>query len=92
MRVPYSVAQLEMRLVNIATSYLESFHLQDLRCNKCGALKSTNLQPHCECSGSFGLMVTRKETLKKLRSLHTIAGFHSLHTVQAAVDHIIAMV
>ncbi|ETS61130.1 hypothetical protein PaG_05080 [Moesziomyces aphidis] len=89
---PYSVAQLEMRLVNIATSYLESFHLQDLRCNKCGALKSTNLQPHCECSGSFGLMVTRKETLKKLRSLHTIAGFHSLHTVQAAVDHIIAMV
>ncbi len=41
---PYNIAQLEMRLVNIATSYLESFHLQDLRCNKCGSLKQTNLQ------------------------------------------------
>ncbi|CBQ70431.1 probable POL2-DNA polymerase epsilon, calytic subunit A [Sporisorium reilianum SRZ2] len=89
---PYSIAHLEMRLINIATSYLESFHLQDLRCNKCGALKQTNLQPHCECSGSFGLMVTRKETLKKLKSLQTIAQYHGLATVNAAVEGILAMV
>ncbi len=89
---PYNMAALEIRLIQIAHSFLESFHLQDLRCNKCGALKQTNLQPHCDCSGSYGLMVTRKETLKKLKSLKTIADFHGLRTTSAAVEGVIAMV
>ncbi|CCF54758.1 hypothetical protein NDA11_001598 [Ustilago hordei] len=89
---PYNIAQLESRLVNIALGYLESFHLQDLRCNKCGALKHTNLQQHCDCSGAYGLMVTRKETLRRLRSLLTIAQFHGLGSVRVAVEGILAMI
>lgn len=89
---PYNISQLESRLVNIAMGYLESFHLQDLRCNKCGALKQTNLQPHCECAGGYGLMITRKETLRKLKGLKTIADFHGFKTVRGVVEEILAMV
>ncbi|SNX82388.1 probable POL2 - DNA polymerase epsilon, calytic subunit A [Melanopsichium pennsylvanicum] len=89
---PYNVAQLETRLVGIANGYLESFHLQDLRCNKCGSVKRDNLAGYCDCSGSYGLMMTRKETLKKLKSLKTISEFHGLRTVAAVVDATLAMV
>ncbi|KAN0061615.1 DNA polymerase epsilon catalytic subunit [Thecaphora frezii] len=83
---PYDRAALEMRLVDLAHGYVAGFTLQDLRCNRCGVLKDDSLQPHCSCSGTWGLMVTRKETLRRLRALVTIAEFHALPILKGAVE------
>ena len=89
---PYERTAIETRLIGIAYGYIASFTLQDLRCNKCGKLKDDSLRPHCSCSGTWGLMITRKETIRKLRSLRTIAEFHSLELLGEAVDALLTAV
>ncbi|EPQ31767.1 uncharacterized protein PFL1_01099 [Pseudozyma flocculosa PF-1] len=89
---PYDRTAIETRLVDIAHGYIASFTLQDLRCNRCGVLKDDSLQPHCDCSGSYGLMVTRKETVRKLRNLQAIASFHALDLLRGAVEALLVAV
>lgn len=83
---PYDRTAIEARLVGIVQRHVTTFALQDLRCNKCGRVRADNLGAQCSCSGSWGLTVTRKETLRRLRGLGTIAKFHSLDMLASVVD------
>lgn len=84
---------IEARCVSIASSYLTSFTLQDLRCTKCGAVRETDCQPQCtSCSGPWGLTVKRPDTMRKLRNLQSIAEYHRLRMLADAVEGILASI
>ena len=86
---PHDRAGIEERLIGVAQTYLENYSLQDLRCNKCGKVRADNLASHCGCSGSWGLTISRVETLRKLKSLRTIAQYHALPYLESAVDDLL---
>jgi DNA polymerase epsilon subunit 1 len=88
----YDRPALEHRLCGMANALVTTFALQDLRCNKCGGVRANNIAPHCNCSGSWGLTVTRKDTLRRLTAMRHLARFHALHVVEAAVASLIALV
>lgn len=90
---PLQKDQIEARCVSIASSYLSSFVLQDLRCGKCGAIRETDCQPQCSgCSGPWTLTVQRPETKRKLRNLLSIAKYHRLAMLGDAVEGMLAAI
>ncbi|CAO1637695.1 unnamed protein product [Parajaminaea phylloscopi] len=90
---PLHKDHIEARCVSIASSYLTSFTLQDLRCSKCGAVRETDCQPQCSsCSGPWCLTVTRPDTVRKLRNLRSIAAYHRLQLLGDAVEGMLACI
>ncbi|KDN44502.1 putative POL2-DNA polymerase epsilon, calytic subunit A [Tilletiaria anomala UBC 951] len=85
-KYPYDRTAIEERLVAIAQTYVENYTLQDLRCNKCSKVRADNLAKQCNCSGSWGLTISRMQTLRRLKSLRSIAAFHSQPYLQEAID------
>ncbi len=89
-RCPYDRAGIEERLIDIARTYVENYNLQDLRCNKCGNVRADNLAAQCACSGTWGLTISRVETIRRLKSMRTIAHYHALPNLQAATEEALA--
>ncbi|CEH14532.1 dna polymerase catalytic subunit a [Ceraceosorus bombacis] len=86
----YDRSAIEARLVSIAQSLLLTFALQDLRCNKCGGVRANNMAPHCSCSGTWGLTVSRKDTMRRLTLMRSLARYHALHVLESAVEPLLA--
>lgn len=89
---PYDRAQLEAKLVRRAYALLTRFTLQDVRCNKCGTERATQLQPRCECSGEWGLTLGRLDVRQQFRLLDDVARTHNLTNLREAVDGLLVLV
>ncbi|CAO1633464.1 unnamed protein product [Jaminaea pallidilutea] len=88
---PLQRDHIESRIVAIAHSYVTAFTLQDLRCNKCGGIRETDLQTTCaSCSGPWTWTVSRVETVRKLRNLRSIARYHGFEMLHVAVEGLLA--
>ncbi|KAL9936385.1 hypothetical protein V8E36_004453, partial [Tilletia maclaganii] len=88
---PYDRAAIEARLIDVLNGYLSAFALQDLRCLRCGTIRADNMGERCQCAGTWGLLVTRREAVHKIRSLGTIASWHGFENLKATVDQVMQM-
>lgn len=88
----YDRSAIEARLVSRAHSLLTAYAQQDLRCNRCGGVRPNNVAAHCDCSGSWGTTITRRETLRRLRLMQTVAKYHAMEILEGAVDGLLSIV
>jgi DNA polymerase epsilon subunit 1 len=88
---PYDRSDIELRLCRMAHDAVRTFTLQDLRCSRCHVLREGNVGLTCPCSGTWGLTLPRRDTMKKLNLLHRIAKFHRLDVLGEAVGGILEL-
>jgi hypothetical protein len=74
----YDRTAIELALVAQVHDLERRFAQQDLRCGKCGQIRSDNLSRHCQCSGAYQLTMNKSDTRRKLRTMVNVAIVHNL--------------
>jgi DNA polymerase epsilon subunit 1 len=77
---------IEERLLGIVESWIVEWTTQDLKCVRCGALKSNDFMEHCTCSGEWKEIVSRQDVSKKLGVMKKVAGFYELKMLTDVVE------
>ncbi|KAI0330341.1 DUF1744-domain-containing protein [Cubamyces sp. BRFM 1775] len=74
----YDRAGIEFALMRIVGDYERRFTQQDLRCSRCGQVRSDNVSKHCACSGNYKLTINKAEVRRKLRTIVNVALAHNM--------------
>ncbi|KAF8331488.1 uncharacterized protein EI90DRAFT_3145642 [Cantharellus anzutake] len=74
----YDRRAIEVSLIDSIRRLTTLYQVQDLKCSKCGQIKSDNLMAHCKCSGPYALTDGKVETRRKLRTVVNVASYHNL--------------
>jgi DNA polymerase epsilon subunit 1 len=68
----------EGKLIVMMQKSMASNALQDLRCQRCNAIKATSLSQLCDCSGAYKLEKTVADHWKKIRTVREVAAYYHL--------------
>ncbi|OAA65284.1 DNA polymerase catalytic subunit a [Niveomyces insectorum RCEF 264] len=82
----YDRIALEERLVAAVEAEAIAWAVQDLKCNRCGALRVNDFMDHCTCSGDWGPTVRRDEVVRRLRIHRNVAQFYGLRMLGDVVE------
>jgi DNA polymerase epsilon subunit 1 len=82
----YDRTAIELALIGRVHDLERRFAQQDLRCAKCGQIRSDNLSRHCQCSGAYQLTVNKAEARRKLRTMVNVAIVHNLARLRVSVS------
>ncbi|KAI0371958.1 hypothetical protein BV20DRAFT_964623 [Pilatotrama ljubarskyi] len=74
----YDRAGIEFALMRMVGDYERRFAQQDLRCSRCGQVRSDNVAKHCACSGNYQLTMNKVEVRRKLRTIVNVALAHNM--------------
>ncbi|KAI0635175.1 DUF1744-domain-containing protein [Trametes polyzona] len=74
----YDRTAIEFALVRAVGDYERRFAQQDLRCARCGQVRSDNVSRHCACSGNYQLTMNKAEVRRKLRTMVNVALAHNM--------------
>lgn len=77
---------LEERLLCIVEAFAVEWATQDLKCERCGALRVNDFMEHCTCSGQWKEVVNRAEVLKRMGVLRRVAKFYGLRMLGDVVE------
>ncbi|KAK7210283.1 hypothetical protein V2G26_017461 [Clonostachys chloroleuca] len=69
---------IEERLLSMVESWAVEWATQDLKCQRCGALRVNDFMEHCTCSGEWQCVVSKEEVSKKLGVIRKVAKFYKL--------------
>ncbi|KFH48264.1 DNA polymerase epsilon catalytic subunit A-like protein [Hapsidospora chrysogenum ATCC 11550] len=77
---------IEERLLARVESWAVEWATQDLKCERCGALRVNDFMEHCTCSGGWKCVVSREEVGRKLGVMRRVAKFYGLRMLGDVVD------
>ncbi|KEY65398.1 hypothetical protein S7711_04295 [Stachybotrys chartarum IBT 7711] len=84
----YDRVAVEERLLAMVESWAVEWTTQDLKCERCGALRLNDFMEHCTCSGGWKEVVPRQEISRKLAIMRRISGYYKLRMLGAVVDEL----
>ncbi|KAF2266189.1 DNA polymeras-like protein epsilon [Lojkania enalia] len=81
----YNKLRIEEQLVAEVQKMVLEWCTQDLKCGKCGRLRSNEFMEHCACAGIWMGMKDRKEVRQKLTVYGNVASFYELRMLEGVV-------
>ena len=76
----------EERLLATVEGWAVEWATQDLKCERCGALRVNDFMEHCTCSGGWKCVVDRGDITRRLRVMERVAKFYGLRMLRDVVD------
>ncbi|KAI5309674.1 DNA polymerase epsilon catalytic subunit [Ascosphaera atra] len=74
----FNKLELEEKLVGEIQALIAGWATQDLKCERCGALRMSEFMEHCSCSGTW-VETMRKDTIvKKLKTFKSVGEYYDL--------------
>jgi DNA polymerase epsilon subunit 1 len=82
---PYNKLRIEEQLVADVQKLALEWCTQDLKCGKCGRLRSNEFMEHCACAGEWVGTKQRGDVKKKLGVYENVAGFYQWKMLEGVV-------
>jgi DNA polymerase epsilon subunit 1 len=82
----YNKLRIEEQLVAEVQKMALEWCTQDLKCGKCGRLRSNDFMEHCACAGEWIGTKQRGEVQKRLGVYENVARFYQLKMLEAVVQ------
>lgn len=82
----YDRVSIEERLLAMVEGWTTEWACQDLKCERCGALRVNDFMEHCTCSGGWKEVLSREETVRKLAIMRRVAKYYGLRMLGNVVD------
>jgi DNA polymerase epsilon subunit 1 len=73
---PFDRNAIEATLVELAYQLAMSAQVQDLKCGRCQAVKASNLELHCPCSGLWKARLSKEEVTRRWEVMSAIGEYH----------------
>ncbi|PTB77441.1 DNA polymerase epsilon, catalytic subunit A [Trichoderma longibrachiatum ATCC 18648] len=77
---------LEERLLAMVEGWATEWAVQDLKCERCGALRVNDFMEHCTCSGGWKAVLSREEVVRKLGVMRRVARYYGLKMLGNVVE------
>lgn len=77
---------LEERLLSVVEGWAVEWATQDLKCERCGALRVNDFMEHCTCSGAWKEIVNRGEVMQRMAVMRRAAKFYGLRMLSDVVE------
>lgn len=81
-RTEYNKLALEERMVGDIQAMITEWATQDLKCQKCGSLRTSEFMEHCSCSGVWVETLKREILQKRLRTYNSVAAFYGFKMLE----------
>jgi len=85
----YDRLAIEEQLISRVQKVLVEWQTQDLKCKKCGRVRTNEFMEHCGCSGEWGASVDREEVVRGLRVLERVAGGYGFRMLGGVVGDVL---
>ncbi|KAM0262465.1 hypothetical protein ACHAQJ_001719 [Trichoderma viride] len=79
---------LEERLLAMVEGWTTEWACQDLKCERCGALRVNEFMEHCTCSGGWKEVLSRDEVVRKLAVMKRAARYYGLKMLGNVVEEL----
>lgn len=79
----------EEKLIAEVQGIVVAWQTQDLKCSKCGSLKTSVFMEHCSCSGAWAATLDRDAMVKRLRVMVSAARFHGLKLLESVAQGVL---
>jgi len=86
---PLDRLALEERLLGDVQRLVAQWATQDLKCAKCGRVRTNEFLEHCACAGEWTTMGRTEEVLRVVRVYGGVAGFYGLRMLAGVVEGIL---
>ncbi|KAL7797281.1 DUF1744 domain-containing protein [Trichoderma ceciliae] len=77
---------IEERLLAMVEGWTTEWASQDLKCERCGALRVNDFMEHCTCSGEWKEVLSRDEVVRKLAVMKRVAQYYGLKMLGNVVE------
>ncbi|KAL6870486.1 DUF1744 domain-containing protein [Trichoderma novae-zelandiae] len=77
---------IEERLLAMVEGWATEWAGQDLKCERCGALRVNDFMEHCTCSGGWKEVLSREEAVRKLGVMRRVARYYGLKMLGNVVE------
>jgi DNA polymerase epsilon subunit 1 len=81
--------RIEERLVARVQRFVVAWTTQDLKCGKCGRLRSNEFMEHCACAGEWVGTVKRDEVVKEVSVMKTVAEWYGLGMLEGVCEEVL---
>lgn len=85
----YSKLIIEENLIYEFNKLLVQYFTQDLKCNKCGSMRSDELSKYCDCSGRWVNTVNVGELEKKFKIFLNVSDAYQLGLLREVVSEVL---
>lgn len=82
----YDRVSIEERLLAMVEGWTTEWACQDLKCERCGALRVNDFMEHCTCSGGWKEVLSREDIVRKLAVMRRVAKYYGLRMLGNVVD------
>ncbi|KAL7910960.1 DUF1744 domain-containing protein [Trichoderma velutinum] len=82
----YDRVSIEERLLAMVEGWTTEWASQDLKCERCGALRVNDFMEHCTCSGEWKAVLSRDEVVRKLAVMKRVAQYYGLKMLGNVVE------
>lgn len=82
----YDRVSIEERLLAMVEGWTTEWACQDLKCERCGALRVNDFMEHCTCSGGWKEVLSRDEIVRKMAVMKRVAKYYGLRMLGNVVD------
>lgn len=79
----------EERLLADVQAMVVAWTTQDVKCERCGAVRQNDFMEHCTCSGPWGESVRRDEVVSRLRVYKGVADWYGLRMLGVMVGEVL---
>mmetsp|Transcript_52973 Transcript_52973/g.93039 ORF Transcript_52973/g.93039 Transcript_52973/m.93039 type:complete len:977 (+) Transcript_52973:45-2975(+) len=83
---PYDKEGIQARLVDLLETVLQSWQSQEVTCNRCKRLRTSQLQGVCECFGRFSLRFKLADFQLVLKIMRSLVAPHDLRWLGEMLD------
>lgn len=81
--------RIEEKLVARVQRFVVAWTTQDLKCGKCGRLRSNEFMEHCACAGEWVGTVKREEVMGEVSVLKTVAEWYGLGMLEEVCKEVL---
>ncbi|KAF3068096.1 DNA polymerase epsilon catalytic subunit A [Trichoderma lentiforme] len=82
----YDRVSIEERLLAMVEGWTTEWASQDLKCERCGALRVNDFMEHCTCSGEWKEVLSRDEVVRRLAVMKRVAQYYGLKMLGNVVE------
>lgn len=80
---PYNKASIEEELITQYLKTITKYQSQDLKCGKCGQIKSDNMSEYCRCSGKWVGTIPYEQVAQELQIFEGVAKAYNLELLRS---------
>ncbi|KAF8310468.1 DUF1744-domain-containing protein [Clavulina sp. PMI_390] len=82
----YDRGAIEASIIDAVRRLLTQYQVQDLKCAKCGQVRSDAMSAHCHCSGTYQVTLGKAEVRRKVKTITNVAIYHNLTLARVSND------